>query len=113
MDLPNERTCSVLYATLELLCSILSAIYAASSFFYRVRHYKTGVNGVVHFAELINTYERSSFYLRVLKRLHSATIVALKRNVTFIMTCTVSMADRSLHLCLALTNKRYTFLYCV
>ena len=56
MVLPNERACSVLYATLEFLCSILSAIYAASSFCYRVRYYKTGVNGVVHFAELVNTY---------------------------------------------------------
>ena len=89
MDLPNERDCSVLYATLEFLCSILSAIYTASSFCYRVRYYKTGVNRVVHFTELVNTYIRSSFYLRVLKRLHSATIVELKRNVTFIMTGTV------------------------
>ena len=56
-----------------------------------MRCYKTGVNGVVHFAELVNTYIRSSFYLRVLKRLHSATIVELKRNVTFIMTGTVYM----------------------
>ena len=54
--LPNEHVCSVLYATLEFLCSILSAIYAASSFCYPVRYYKTGVNGVVHFAELVNTY---------------------------------------------------------
>ena len=33
--------------------------------------------------------ERSSFYLRVIKRQHSATTVALKRNVTIIMTGTV------------------------
>ena len=52
----NECTCSFLYATLEFLCSILSAIYAASSFCNRMRYYKTGVNRVVHFAELVNTY---------------------------------------------------------
>ena len=33
--------------------------------------------------------EVPSFNLRILKRLHSATIVALKRNVTFIMAVTV------------------------
>ena len=27
-----------------------------SSFCYRVHYYKTGVNGVVHFAEPVNTY---------------------------------------------------------
>ena len=46
----------------------------------------------MHFAALVNTYKsakRSSLYHCVFKRLHSATIVALKRNVTFILTATV------------------------
>ena len=50
--LPNERTCSVLYTTLDL-----SAIYAASSLVIACAcYYKTGLNRVVHFTELVNTY---------------------------------------------------------
>ena len=71
----NERTCSVLYATLEN--SIHSAIYAASSlntacFIIKLniikinkKNYKTGVNGVAHFAELVHTY-RSAIKIIVL-----------------------------------------------
>ena len=45
------RTNTLVHATLEFHCSILSAIYAGSSFCYCMRYYKTGVNGVVLFAE--------------------------------------------------------------
>ena len=61
----NEHASSVLYATLEFLCSLLSAIYAASSFCYHVRYYKTGLNGVVHFAELVNVLFKSKQCLTV------------------------------------------------
>ena len=89
----NEHTCSVLFSCmLELLCSILSAIYAASSFCNHVPYYITDVNRVVHFAELVNT----CICVRIIiilslwfKKTASATILALKRNVTFIMTGTV------------------------
>ena len=48
----NERTCSVLCAMLE------NSIHSASSICnkYCVLYYKTGVNGVAHFAELVHTY---------------------------------------------------------
>ena len=50
---------------------------------------KTGLNGVAQFAALVNAYESVIKIIVFYKTLHSATIVELKRNVTFIMTRTV------------------------
>ena len=87
--LPNECTCEVLYATIKLLCTIISVIYAAPSFCNRMRYYKTGVNRVVHFAELVNTYicvrkiiVLTSCFIKTAQYYDRRT----KTNLTFVMT---------------------------
>ena len=73
-------------------------LFEASSFkrILNVGHlliYKTGLSGVAQFTRIFNTYQRvkgdNHANIVFTKRLHSAAIVALKRNVTFNFMATV------------------------